>query len=605
MSYVIGIDLGTTNSVVAIHKNGIAEVIPNAEGGKLTPSVVLFRDGDSPLVGDLAKRQAIVNPSHTVRSVKRLMGRRMSEVRDAASYQADIIASSADEDEVHLLIDGRQIAPVEVSALILEKLRLTASEYLGEEITQAIITVPAYFNDAQRQATKDAARKAGLEPLRIINEPTAAALAYGANRNSGGLVAVFDFGGGTFDISLLEIEDDVFEVLATNGDTQLGGDNIDELLADLIIQWIEEETGINPSKDVSAVQRIVEAAERAKCELSTLKSTNISLPFIVSDESGPKHLSREISRADFEKLIAPILESLKTPCRQALKDAGLPAKKIQAVVLVGGSTRIPAVQTLVRELFEREPEKTVNPDEAVALGAAIQGGVLSGDIEEILLLDVTPLSLGIEVEGGLFRVLIPRNSSIPVAVSRRFTTARDNQAEVDVHVLQGERTKSSENRTLAHLRLSGISPAPAEVPEIEVTFTIDADGILSVSAMDLTSGSRDHMVIESYAPAATSDVARAIEDAEAHVGDDRQFIATTMVKQRAMSLVQTTEEFLESNRQNIPADDHERIREALFRLEVSIHADDVSGITFAENELLELGSRFSEKFFLHRVGESR
>lgn len=603
MAKVIGIDLGTTNSVVAYLRNGHPEVIVNAEGGKLTPSVVLYRNDEPPLVGELAKRQMIANPESTVRSVKRLMGRRMEEVVELAEHLPFKIASEQQGEEVHLRINGRKITPVEVSSHILAKLRQSASDFLDEDITQAVITVPAYFNDAQRQATKLAAREAGLEPLRIVNEPTAAALAYGINRDDAQKIAVFDFGGGTFDISILDLDDGVFEVLSSNGDTELGGDNIDQILATMISDQIVEQTGVDPRTEASALQRVHEAAERVKCELSTLQTAVISLPFIVANDQGPQHFTAEITRNQFNEMIGPILERLAIPCRHALADAGLPPTQIESVVLVGGSTRIPAVQSLVADLFGREPVKSVNPDEAVALGAAIQGGILSGDIAEILLLDVTPLSLGIEIQGGAMRVIIPRNSSIPVSVARKFTTIRDNQDAVQVHILQGERNRASENRTLARLRLAGISPAPAEVPEIEVIFTIDADGILSVSATDVTSGVKNRIVVESYASALTAEVQQAIVDGETHAEEDRAFLEVAYARQRATTLVQSVERYLQDNGQALSEKDLAEIREALFRLEVCIHAEDLRGIQQSESKLIEVGSRHSELFFLHRMGE--
>ena len=590
---MIGIDLGTTNSVVAYLRAGQAEVIANSEGCKTTPSVVFYETLDASLVGELAKRQLLLRPERTVRSVKRLMGRRHSEAKEMLATLPYPTRPSAD-DEIRILIDNQELSPERVSCDILRKMRATAADFLGEELAQAVVTVPAHFNDSQRQATKHAAEQAGIEVLRIINEPTAAALAYGLHKQKAERVAVFDFGGGTFDISILELDEDVFEVRSTNGDTELGGDNIDELLSDAIAGWILEETGVDPAADVGARQRIREAAEQAKCELSSLASTVVSLPFIVAGPNGPQHFSREIKRPEFEALIRPILDRLKEPCVRAMSDGGLRRADIQSVLLVGGSTRIPAVQQIVRELFGLEPNKSVNPDEAVALGAAIQAGVLSGEMEEVLLLDVTPLSLGLEVEGGVFRVLTQRNSSIPTAVKRRFTTTRDNQDSVDVHVFQGERPAAAENRSLAHLRLAGIPPAPAEVPEIEVSFAIDANGILSVSATDLTSGAQKEMIVESYRPEGVQEAERIAAEAEAQAENDREFLRKVGRQQTALATQRAVSSFLESCRDRISPEDMAALRRELFRLDVAMHADDQDAMTEARAALLEIGRKYSE-----------
>jgi molecular chaperone DnaK len=600
MPHVIGIDLGTTNSVVAFLEGGRPVVIPNAEGGKTTPSVVLYRAGEDPVVGELAKRQLVVEPARAIRSVKRLIGRRFSEVeslRDRLAYET--VAS--ENDEVGIVIDGRQLSPVDVSCHILQKMKETAAEYLGEEADQAVITVPAHFNDSQRQATKSAAIQAGFDVLRIINEPTAAALAYGVKSEDSGLIAVFDFGGGTFDISILDIEEDVYEVSSTNGDTDLGGDCIDDVLTEAIRQWIEEESGVDPAGDAASLQRIREAAEKTKCELSTLQATLISLPFIAAGKDGPVHFNREIGREAFEAMIAPVLERLKLPCRRALADAGLSPEDVDRVILVGGSTRIPAVQRLVKEFFFKAPEKSVNPDEAVAAGAALQAGVISGDIEEILLLDVTPLSLGIELEGGISRTLIPRNSSIPTAVSQSFTTTRDNQPSVSIHVLQGERAVASENRTLARLRLTEITPAPAEVPEIEVRFAVDSDGILSVSATDVTTGQQQSIVVEAYTAAKTSEVDRLIADAQEHQEEDREFLHQAAYKKKVMITAENMRSFLETNEEEIAEEDAEAIRHGLFRLDVAAHAGDLHAMLEIESELLKIGGQYPELFLAHRL----
>ena len=604
MPHIIGIDLGTTNSVVAYLKGGAAEVIANSEGNKTTPSVVFYGPDQEPLVGELAKRQLLIHPERTVRSVKRLMGRRYAEVADLLPRLPYAVRPSPEE-ETRIVIDGQELSPEEVSSHVLRKMRKTAADFLGEEAAQAVVTVPAHFNDSQRQATKRAAESAGIEVLRIINEPTAAALAYGLHKDKVERIAVFDFGGGTFDISILELDEDVFEVRSTNGDTDLGGDNIDDLLTDVLVRWIREETGIDPAGDLAALQRIREAAERAKCELSTLASTVVSLPFIVADGSGPKHFSREITRQDFEALVQPVLDRLKPPCRRALSDAGLRPDENQSVILVGGSTRIPAVQEVARGLFGRDPGKSVNPDEAVALGAAIQAGVISGEIEEVLLLDVTPLSLGIEVEGGIFRVLTPRNSSIPTSVKRRFTTTRDSQTSVDVHILQGERPNAAENRSLAHLRLTEIAEAPAEVPEIEVCFAIDANGILSVSATDLTSGAQNEVVVESYRPGMSKEAEQLIAEAEARAEEDREFLRKAQAKQKVLSTQRSISAFVEASREQIDAKDLEEIRKNLFRLDIAMHADDLQALQEAEAALLQIAEKYSDLFFIHRLAEDQ
>ncbi|MCX7013197.1 MAG: molecular chaperone DnaK [Candidatus Sumerlaeota bacterium] len=590
---MIGIDLGTTNSVVAYLRAGQAEVIANSEGAKTTPSVVFYETLDTPLVGELAKRQLLLRPDRTVRSVKRLMGRRYSEAKDNLAKLPYPTRPSAD-DEIRILIDNGELSPEKVSCDILRKMRATAADFLGEESAQAVVTVPAHFNDSQRQATKHAAEQAGIEVLRIINEPTAAALAYGLRKQKAERVAVFDFGGGTFDISILELDEDVFEVRSTNGDTELGGDNIDELLSEAIAGWILKETGVDPGVDVGARQRIREAAEQAKCELSSLASTVVSLPFIVAGPRGPHHFSREIQRPEFEALVRPVLDRLKEPCARALSDGGLRRADIHSVILVGGSTRIPAVQQIVREFFGLEPNKSVNPDEAVALGAAIQAAVLSGEIEEVLLLDVTPLSLGIEVEGGVFRVLIPRNSSIPTAVKRRFTTTRDNQENVDVHALQGERSAAAENRSLAHLRLSGVAPSPAEVPEIEVSFAIDANGILSVSATDLTSGAQKEMIVESYRPAGEQEAERLAAEAEAQAEQDREFLRRVGRRQAALATQRAIAAFMESSGELITEEDGAALRQGLFRLDVAVHADNQEAVAETRAALLEIAQKYPE-----------
>src|SRR5436309_949484 len=496
MSKVIGIDLGTTNSVVAMMEGGTPTVIPNQEGSRLTPSVAAFTKDGEILVGQVAKRQAITNPENTIFSIKRFMGRRYEEVQQEVKLVPYKVVKAPNGD-VRIEIRGKQYSPPEISAMILRKLKEAAEGHLGEKVTQAVITVPAYFNDSQRQATKDAGRIAGLEVLRIINEPTAAALAYGLDKKKDETIAVYDFGGGTFDISILEVGEGVVEVKATNGDTHLGGDNLEQRIIDWIIDEFKKDQGIDLSKDKMALQRLKEAAEKAKMELSTVQETEITLPFVTADATGPKHLNLKLTRAKFEALVDDLLQRSVGPCKQALQDAGVKPSDIDEVVLVGGTTRIPKVQQIVRELFGREPHKGVNPDEVVAVGAAVQAGVLGGEVKDVLLLDVTPLSLGIETLGGVFTRLIERNTTIPTRKSEIFSTAADNQNSVEIHVLQGERPMARDNRTLGKFHLVGIPPAPRGVPQIEVTFDIDANGIVNVSAKDLGTGKEQKITITS------------------------------------------------------------------------------------------------------------
>ena len=598
MAHVIGIDLGTTNSVVASFEGGRPEVIANAEGAKLTPSVVLYQeDGGEPVVGELAKRQAITQPLRTVHSIKRYMGARYEEVKDKTLHCPFQVQPGPDG-EATVVVGGQVLRPEEVSAEILKKMCRTAQDHFGEEIAQAVVTVPAYFNDSQRTATKRAGELAGLEVIRIINEPTAAALAYGLNRGGAEKVAVFDFGGGTFDISILEIDRDVFEVKSTNGDTYLGGDNIDQALAVYLCEAIREETGVDPRDAPESLQRVHEAAERAKCELSTLATTVIALPFIVSDATGPKHLSRELKREQLEELMMPILERLRQPCRQAMNDARLQPADLTNVILVGGSTRIPAVRRIVQEVFGREPSQSVNPDEAVALGASIQAGVLSGALEEVLLLDVTPLSLGIELQGGVFSPLIPRNSTIPTSATKTFTTVRDNQTSVKVHVLQGERRMANENRTLAHFRLTDIAPAPREMPEISVTFAIDANGILNVSAQDMSSGNKTEVTIESFTGALSAEeTERIVKTAEEQIERDREFMALARSKSRANRVAESLRDYLKRREIKLLEDEVRLIRERLFRLDMALNGTDTSAIDTAEADVRQLAEMFDDLVF--------
>src|SRR5499426_629560 len=519
MGKIIGIDLGTTNSVVAVMEGGEPVVITNREGNRLTPSVVAFTKDGERLVGQIARRQAVTNPEKTVYSIKRFMGRRYAEVKEEITMVPyKVVAKSND---AWIRIDDKEYAPPEISALVLQKLKEAAEDYLGEKVTEAVITVPAYFNDSQRTATRDAGRIAGLDVKRIINEPTAAALAYGLDKKKDETIAVYDFGGGTFDISILEVGDNVVEVKATNGDTHLGGDNFDQRIIDWLVSEFKREQGIDLSRDPMAMQRLKEAGEKAKCELSTVAETEINLPFITADASGPKHLLMKLTRAKFEQMIEDLVERSVEPCKQALRDSGLPPSDIDEVVLVGGSTRVPLVQQVMKRLFNKEPNKTVNPDEVVAVGAAVQGGVLAGDVKDVLLLDVTPLSLGIETLGGVMTKLIEKNTTIPTRRSQIFSTAADSQSQVEIHVLQGERDMAGGNRTIGRFILDGIPPAPRGIPQIEVTFDIDANGILSVSARDKASNKEQSIRIEGSGGLAKGEIERMVCEAEAHAVEDK------------------------------------------------------------------------------------
>jgi molecular chaperone DnaK len=553
MSKIIGIDLGTTNSVVAVMEGGEPTVITNSEGGRTTPSVVAFTKDGSRLVGQVAKRQAVTNPENTVYSIKRFMGRRFDEVTEEIK-QVPYKVKAAGTGDVRIEAGGKEWSPPEISAIILQKMKQSAEDYLGQKVDKAVITVPAYFNDAQRQATKDAGKIAGLEVMRIVNEPTAAALAYGLDKKKDETIAVFDFGGGTFDISILEVGEGVVEVKSTNGDTHLGGDDIDERLTEWIIEEFKKDQGIDLSNDKMALQRLKEASEKAKIELSSTMETEINLPFVTADQSGPKHLAMKLTRAKFEQLVEPILSRLKSPVEQAIKDAGLDAKKIDEVVLVGGSTRIPKVQEIVKGLFGgKEPNKSVNPDEVVAIGAAVQAGVLSGEKTDILLLDVTPLSLGIETLGGVFTKLIERNTTIPTRKSEIFSTASDNQTSVEVHVLQGERQMASDNRTLGKFHLIGIPPAPRGMPQVEVAFDIDANGIVNVSAKDMGTGREQKITITSSSGLSKDEIDKMMRDAESHAADDVKKREEIEARNKLDSLVYQMEKTLTDNREKVGA----------------------------------------------------
>jgi molecular chaperone DnaK len=550
MSKIIGIDLGTTNSVVAVMEGGEPVVITNSEGGRTTPSVVAFTKDGNRLVGQVAKRQAVTNPENTLYSIKRFMGRKFDEVSDEIK-QVPYKVEKASNGDVRISVEGKQYNPPEIAAMVLQKLKQSAEDYLGSKVEKAVITVPAYFNDAQRQATKDAGKVAGLDVLRIVNEPTAAALAYGLDKKKDEVIAVFDFGGGTFDISVLEVGEGVVEVKSTNGDTHLGGDDVDEILVGWIIDEFKKDQGIDLHNDKMALQRLKEAAEKAKVELSSAMETEINLPFITADASGPKHLVMKLTRAKFEALVEPVLKRLMPPVEQAIKDAGLEPKDIEEIVLVGGSTRIPKVQEMVKNFFGKEPNKSVNPDEVVALGAAVQAGVLGGEKTDILLLDVTPLTLGIETLGGVMTQMIPRNTTIPSRKSEIFSTASDNQTSVEVHVLQGERPMATDNKTLGKFHLVGIPPAPRGVPQVEVTFDIDANGIVNVSAKDVGTGREQKITITASSGLSKDEIDKMMKDAESHAGEDEKRKAEIEARNRLDGLVYSVEKTLSENRDKL------------------------------------------------------
>ncbi len=596
MSKILGIDLGTTNSCMAVMESGEAKVIPNAEGNRTTPSIVAFAKSGERLVGQTAKRQGVTNPKNTVFSIKRFMGRKFSEVGEERKLVPYELVEAPNGD-VAVQIGDKKYSPPEISAMILSKLKADAEAYLGEEIKQAVITVPAYFNDAQRQATKDAGRIAGLEVLRIVNEPTAASLAYGLDKKSEEVVAVYDLGGGTFDISVMEIGDGVFEVKATNGDTHLGGDDFDQAIINYLAEEFQKESGIDLRKDTQALQRLKEAAEKAKCELSSSMSTDVNLPFISMNQDGPVHMNIALTRAKLDQLCEALVNRTVKPCQACLKDAGLSASSVKEVIMVGGMTRMPLVLEAAKKIFSKEPHKGVNPDEVVACGAAIQGGVLGGQVNDVVLLDVTPLSLGIETMGGICTKLIERNTTIPTRKSEIFSTAADNQPAVDIHVLQGERDMASANKTIGRFRLDGIASAPRGVPQIEVTFDIDANGILHVTAKDLGTGKEQKITITASSGLSSDEVEKMVNDAKAYAEEDKRAKEKIEIKNKADSMVYQTEKQLKENGDKLPSEVKMPVENAVEKLKGQLKADDADGMKATMEELEQLLMKFGEQLY--------
>jgi molecular chaperone DnaK len=598
MSKIIGIDLGTTNSGVSVMEGGEPTVIPTAEGGRLCPSVVAFTKTGERMVGQTAKRQAVVNSENTVYSIKRFIGRRFEEVEiERTMVPFETIKGPSDDVRVKIPATGKEYAPQEISAMILAKLKADAEAYLGEPVTKAVITVPAYFNDMQRQATKDAGKIAGLEVMRIINEPTAAALAYGLDKKANETILVFDLGGGTFDVSLLDVGEGVIEVKATNGDTHLGGDDWDQRIVNWVADEYKKEQGIDLRQDRQALQRLREASEKAKIELSTIAETEINLPFVTADASGPKHLQMKLTRATFEQLTEDLVERIKGPFEAVLKDAGVKTEEVDEVVLVGGATRMPMVQNLVRSLTGKEPHKGVNPDEVVAVGAGIQGGVLGGDVKDILLLDVTPLSLGIETLGAVMTVLIERNTTIPIKKTEIFSTAEDNQTAVDIHVLQGERSMAADNKTLGRFRLDGIPPAPRGMPQIEVTFDIDANGILNVTARDKATGKEQKVTITASTNLSDGDISRMVDEAKKHESEDRQRKELAEARNNADSLAYQVEKALNELGDKVPEGDRKQIEEKVTQLREAINGDDIQQIKRLTEEVQQASHALSQQMY--------